>query len=107
MYIVIYFEKHVYKIIFAIFLFFATNLHAESGYNIADEISSNTSNQLIFETFTEIDSELEFDLSITNIDHHNRIIQFTYLSTNSHNNFPILKNKFQYLCPRAPPLFII
>lgn len=100
----------MYKLIFAIFIFCATNSHAESVYNIADEISSNTSSHLIFDALTEIevDSELEFDLSIDNIDHNNRIIQLTYLSQYSHNNnVLLLNNKFQYLRPRAPPFFII
>ena len=97
------------KIIFAILLLFATNSHAESGYNIADEISTNTSSQLIFEAITEveIDSELDFYFSINNIDHHNRILQLTYLSKYSDNNVPLLNNKFQYLHPRAPPFSII
>ncbi len=100
----------MYKFIFAIFLLFATNSHAESGFNIAEEISANTSNQLIFESFTdiEIDSELECDLSISNIDDSNRLLHLTYLSKYSFNNhFPLLNNKFQYLRPRSPPFFII
>ncbi|WP_157825838.1 hypothetical protein [Colwellia sp. Bg11-28] len=100
----------MYKFIFAILMFFATYSHAESVYSIADEISSNTSNHLIFDALTEveIDSELEYDLSIANIDHNNRILQLTYLSKYSlNNNFPLLNNKFKYLRPRAPPFFII
>jgi hypothetical protein len=100
----------VYKFIFAILLLLATNSYAESGYNVADEISANTSNQLILETFTdvEIDSELEFDLSTSNVDQNNRLLQLTYLSKYSLNNhFPLLNSKFQYLRPRSPPFFII
>jgi hypothetical protein len=100
----------VYKFIFVIFLLFATNSHAESAYNITDKINENTSNQLIFEAFKdfEIDSELEFYLSISTSDHNIQLIQFGYLSKYSLNNhIPLLNNKFQYLHPRSPPFFII
>jgi len=100
----------VYKFIFVIFLLFATNSHAESAYNITDKINENTSSQLIFEAFTdfEIDSELEFDLSISTSDHNIQLIQFGYLSKYSLNNhIALLNNKFQYLHPRSPPFFII
>lgn len=100
----------MYKFIFIIFLLFTTNSQAESAYNITDKISENTSSQLIFEAFTdlEIDSELEFDLPISPINHNIQLFQFDYLSKYSLNNhIPLLNNKFQYLHPRSPPFFTI
>jgi hypothetical protein len=100
----------LYKFIFAIVLLFVANSKNESGYSFADEINSGMSSQSIFDAFTdvELDTEPNIDLSMTNIDKNNRILQLTYLSKySSKKHLPLLNNKFQYLRPRAPPFIIV
>jgi hypothetical protein len=100
----------LYKFIFAIVLLFVANSNGESGYSVADEMNSDMSSQSIFHAFTdiELDTEPNIDLSMTNIDKNNRILQLTYLSKYSSNtHLPLLNSKFQYLRPRAPPFIIV
>jgi hypothetical protein len=100
----------LYKFIFAIVLLFVANSKSESGYSVADEINSDTSSQFIVDALTkiELDSEPEFDPSITYIDKNNQILQLSYLSKySSKKHLPLLNSKFQYLRPRAPPLIIV
>jgi hypothetical protein len=100
----------LYKFIFAIVLLFVANSKGESGYSVADEINSDTPSQSIVEALTkiELDSEPEFDPSITDIDKNTRILQLTYLYKYSNQkHLPLLNSKFQYLRPRAPPFFIV
>ena len=100
----------MYKFIFAIVLFFVASSKDESGYSVADEITPDMSSQFIFNAVTDIglDAELNFDLSINNVDTNNRILQLTYLfKYSSKKHLPLLNNKFQYLLPRAPPFIIV
>lgn len=97
----------VFRFIFAICLFFVTCFDAELGYDIASEVNTTSFNQLIFEPYPDIDSEVDFDSLISNTTTHTQSLQLTYLSKYaSKENTNLLKNKYQYVRPRAPPSFI-
>lgn len=96
--------KRVYKFIFAIFLFVLINSNSELVHSITDEKNSTTSNLLIFDIFSDIELELDFDSLFIDSDQNNRVIQLTYLLKHSNQkHFITLNNKFEYLQPRAPP----
>ncbi|MFT5758447.1 MAG: hypothetical protein ACI9LM_003189 [Alteromonadaceae bacterium] len=98
----------MFKLSFAIFLFFVTCSNSESGYSIADEINADTSSLLIFDVITDIELDSEHEPLITDIETNNRINQRAYLAKYSTNKkFIILNNKFQYSRPRAPPFNIV
>ena len=100
----------MYQLIFAICLFIVTNSNAELGYSIDDERTTNTASQSNFyvPVDIEVNSDTDFEPSITSFDVNNVTIPPRYLSNYStNNNLIILKNKFQYSRPRAPPFFIV
>lgn len=93
------------KFISVICVIFIISSFSEWGYDTANEKKTITSKLLTFDTYPDIDSDLDFDNSFTKSSSRNQPLQLTYIAKhNTTENTTLLKNKYQYVRPRAPPI---
>ncbi|MCI2285572.1 hypothetical protein L3081_21985 [Colwellia sp. MSW7] len=93
------------KLVSAIYLFIIICSNTESGYDITKTVNNSVSNQLVFDLYPDDNLDLDLDHLIPKTAYNNKLLQLTYIAKQlSKEDAPLVKNKYQYLRPRAPPL---
>lgn len=93
------------KFFSAIYLFLIICSNTESDYDITKTVNNTASNQLICDLYPDESLDSDFEHLIPRTAPNNQLLQLTYIAKHiSKENVPLVKNKYQYLRPRAPPL---
>lgn len=95
------------RFISAVYLIIIICSNTEPSYDITKAVNHTESNPLIFDLYSDNNLDSDFDHLIPKTTPKNQLVQLTYLAKyTSLENVSLVKNKYQYLRPRAPPSFL-